>query len=1050
MMKIMKASAGSGKTYNLTRTYISLLLGSEDRYAYRHILAVTFTNKATSEMKARILKELHVLAKDTHNSPYLDYFVPERISSEAELQKRAECILVDILHDYSAFSISTIDRFFNHTLKAFSREIGQFSAYQLELDKDSLVRESVDRILDSLTEEQTALVSWINDGVMEQLKHGNKVNLEAGLYDMAEKLKSDGFREMRKSCGLSEEELFSKERLMKIRQECRRVMSDFHEKVSAAAKAVLDTLQSCGVDPGDSRYRFLMRVYEYVGAECASTVKMPSDSFMKSSADKDLWFSKSKAKLLEKVDGALDAPLEAFCSLFDMPFRVYNTAGMLVDQTYSLGIASEFCREFEELKKEKNVIGIDDTNSLLHDIIDGSDAPFIYEKLGVRYEHFLLDEFQDTSGIQWQNFLPLLQQSEANGNDNLVVGDVKQSIYRWRGSDWKLLSEELPKSFLKAQQESLSCNFRSTESVVKFNNDFFRYASALMGYGELYDDVGQIPMTKDAQKGQTRVSFCSADVEMRAVHESVMDAVRAGARYGDVAVLVRTNRQGAKVASALLQAGIPVLSDDSLDVKSSVTVRRLVSLLSSVDNPLDEISGFLGSELGIAIPEQYHSLVDLSEGLLRGIKSVDPGCFDGDILYVQSFMDVLREWCSMNGNNLHQFLAHWDDISPKLSSPSDSNSVRIMTIHKSKGLEFPYVILPFAEAISFHGKEWAWCRTDDPKSEDEKEAASGLSTALDGIFPVQLASETGNTLFKESYENSRGLQIVDNLNMMYVAMTRAEKSLHVISADPSSSFVSSFEKNTAVFDHGSPDSNYASECVRDFSAMLYAFLMSGSFGSASRKLEPEGDGNVSEITDFIFGDEYDFNKYERKTDSSEIDFQASYESIPLDGRLKLSDDARDFFAEDGQTGYDASPRIKGVILHDILSKVIHPDDLRAAVDDAVADGRLSDGEGVTVYSFLSERIGRAAARGWFPDDGEVSNELTLISDRDSFQVQRPDRVVTTPQGTMVIDYKFGTDMSSTDKYTRQVRRYVNIYRSMGYENVKGYIWYVHGDEVVDV
>ena len=385
MLEIMKASAGSGKTYRLARKYISLLLESKDRYAYRHILAVTFTNKATDEMKGRILRELHVLATCPHESDYHDHFVPACFPSDSDLQKKAETVLSDMLHDYSAFAVSTIDRFFQQTLKAFSREIGQFASYQVELDKDSLVAESVDRILDSLTEADSGLLSWLTDNVLEQIEQGGRYSLDANLLDMAKRLKSVQRQEAMEKSGLVADMGCSKGKLLEIRGKCRQIVSDFRATVKASASAALDVIEQAGVDPAESNRGFLKRLYLYSGLEDGEAVEALPASFTSKALDHEQWFAKTKAaKLKPLVYPFLEAPLEDFCSLFDKEFKVYNTAQILDGQLYGLGVADELDKAFKELMKEKNVLCIDDSNTILRDIIDGSDAPFVYEKLGVR------------------------------------------------------------------------------------------------------------------------------------------------------------------------------------------------------------------------------------------------------------------------------------------------------------------------------------------------------------------------------------------------------------------------------------------------------------------------------------------------------------------------------------------------------------------------------------------------------------------------------------------------------------------------------------------
>jgi len=1014
MIKILKASAGSGKTYNLAKEYISLLLGSTDRYAYRHILAVTFTNKATAEMKSRILKELGKLADDPQGSPYYDDFVPALCKDAGSLKSCAARILVDILHDYGSFYVSTIDKFFQMTLKAFSREIGQYASYQVELDRNSLIHESVDRILDSITEDSSELIDMLNEGVMEQLRQGRRVNLEQGLYDMAEKLKNEERRERSESLGIDTANAFSEERLAAVRAECDRIISDYPSSLKAAAESIISVMDQAGVPLGETSRGFLAKVTEYLSIDPGKSVAKPSDTFFRNCSDPSAWFAKAKApRFLPLLKGVLEKPLDDFCSMFGTPLKLYNTAVLLKEQTFSLRLAGDFYREFDALLKEKNVLGLDDSNTLLRDIIDGSDAPFVYEKTGVRFESFLLDEFQDTSIIQWQNFLPLLRESDASGRANLVVGDVKQSIYRWRGSDWSLLESRLPEQFPRAEIDSLDSNWRSCGAIVRFNNAFFQYAAGAIGAESIYADVSQTVKSGDPQEGYVRLTFCDTADEDRAVLESINDALAAGAAHGDIAVLVRNNAEGGHLAGFLMDNDIPVISDDSLKLKSSVTVRRLVSLLSCVENPEDTVSSYLASLLDISFPDQYHSLVDLCLYLLREMKASDPSSFEGESLYIQSFLDYLQDWCAKGGNSLQRFLKEWNDekTDPCLSSPSNGDSVRIMTIHKSKGLEFPHVVFPYAEKVRFYKEGWHWCRPEDD--------SGALSSASGSIFPVRLSGTASDTAFEGDYQRERNLQAIDNLNTFYVALTRAKKSLHVIACKPSASS--------------------RKDGSKDFSQVLNAFALVSPIMQGV--LCTEGDAD-----NFEYGAPYDFQQMEREHTDEEKTFRSSFHSYPLGERLRLSTDASDFFSSDGSVGTLASPRLSGIVLHDILSSVRAPEDLRRAVDAAVRDGRLTSEEGKADYALLEQRIASASTRGWFPEDGRgVLNEHTVF-DADGSE-HRPDRVIALPDRTMIIDYKTG---EQKDSHKYQVRRYVRLYKQMGYPSVTGYIWYLNDNRIENV
>ncbi len=1042
MIKVMKASAGAGKTYNLAKTYIRILLEKrQDRFAYKHILAVTFTNKATAEMKTRILNELHVLARQPQNSPYFNDFVPSLVPDAGALAEAAGLVLSNILHDYSAFAVSTIDKFFQQTLKAFSREIGQFASYQVELDRDSLVAESVDRLLDSVTEQDKKLLDWLKSNVLEQIENGGSYRVDANLTDIAQRILSVERQEALEKSGAAGSALLTKEQLAEIRKACRTVIKTYEKEVQTKAQACLDALQFAAVDPADSNRGFLKGLYNYVGGE-TERVEKPTDSFLAKAPEPEEWFSKAKRdKLLPQCRTVLEAPLNAFLELFGKPFSVYNTAVIIDRQLFGMGVAQELSEIFRGLMKERNVLCLDDSNTILRNIIDGSDAPFIYEKIGVKFENFLLDEFQDTSRVQWENFRPLLQNSVADGHENLVVGDVKQSIYRWRGSDWKLFDEDVYQDFRQGQvcEENLKENYRSLENVIRFNNGFFSGLAKKLDQvtgdpakpiARIYSNVEQDVGRQKAEKGSVEVMFCDKDAEVRQVLRAVNQAMARGAKAGDIAVLVRSRATGEKIAVALIEDGKSVITDDSLRVKSSVIVRRLVALLSYVDNPVDAIAAYMVSSLEIRIPENCHSLIDLAENLYRqlraGADETERKCFEGEVLHVQSFMDALQDYVAMNGNDLRGFLKDWEEQDPSISSPSGGDSIRVMTVHKSKGLDFPFVIVPFVESVTLFKPTSVWCRPELDGTD--------LAGCAEGVYDVSLSARSEDTLFAAEYRRERFLQLVDNINVLYVAMTRASKGMYLIAAQPE-------EKHLA-----GPLEKYN---MADF---LYGYVTSGTL---EMKTEPMEEGMR-----YLFGEAYDFAAaYAAGAGKAEEEGSGplmEYPSFPLNpeegdaetdvrerGRLKFSADAVDFFSEDGESGVEASHRIKGIVYHDILAHVIVEEDLDPAVDAALADGTVNLAEAEEIRSLLRQRIAAARDRGWFPENPEsVRNEVSII-DTDG-RIHRPDRVVIQDGKVTIIDYKFG---HHDPRYDRQIAAYAQLYGRMGWSEVSTYLWFVLDDIV---
>ena len=1009
MITIMKASAGSGKTFNLAKKYIELLFRSHDPAAYRHILAVTFTNKATDEMKGRILQKLNVLATDPRSSGYFDDFVPAVFASEDELRRCARRCLSAILHDYGAFAVSTIDRFFQQTLRAFAHEIGRFASYQVELDKKSLVTESADRFLDSITERDAQVLRWLTDGAIKRMSEGGRFRLDEAVEEYAvDVLCSDSYAEMAGRTGADESVSYSRENLSRIRGTCRRMLSSYRESVASAARKAVSLFGDAGIPLDRTYYRFMCGIEsKYAGLKPDDKIEPPSDRTLKIAADPMKWFSKAEAaKWSPCTTPEMESALAGFAGLFGKDYDVYRTAEIIDGQLYGLGVVADISRELSALMKEKNVMALKDSDSILRKIIDGSDTPFIYEKTGVRYHNFLLDEFQDTSFMQWSNFLPLVRNSEAQGFESLIVGDVKQSIYRWRGSDWHLLNTGLQREFGIADDDvvSLQDNYRTLREIVEFNNGFFGFAAGeadrLAGVdpsspdsvSRIYGDVRQRPRTGDDAPGSVEVVFCgSEEAEMDEILKGVRAVKDAGGEYGMTAVLVRKNDMGAAVADMLVKNGIPVVSDDSLKVKSSVTVRRLAALLSYMDNPDDGINAYLAAELGVRLPENHYPLAELCELLAGKLRELDGELFRREIPYVLTFLDKVLEWTSSNGNDLGAFLKWWRDEDAVISSSESSGAVRIMTIHKAKGLEFPYVIVPFAEKMELSDSlALKWCT---PAAE-----GTGLESVGHEAYRVRMSGKAQRSLFAEDYEKEMRLQFIDGINIFYVALTRAEKGLKIIAAAPS-------EKATAG---KSPARN-------NMATLLHAYV-------AGRGLAQEDDGTLR----YTAGTAYDFGSpLLRGKTVPFYDGDRDFFPAAADGRLRLA------------SGEMSPERLHGIAMHDILSRVKKASDLGPAVAAAVMSGLLTEEEKDSAERFLRGRIESVAGRGWFPEDGAgVFNETSFFG-RDGLEY-RPDRVVIRDGAVAIIDYKFG---AREPGHRRQVMRYAGLFRDMGYSAVSAYLWY---------
>lgn len=1118
MITVAKASAGSGKTYTLAKTYISLLLKSRDPYVYRHILAVTFTNKATGEMKARILRELDILAHAPMESDYYKDFVPALCADATQLQNRCTSLLNGILHDYSAFSVFTIDRFFQQVLRSFARELGQFDSYQLELDKPSVVSESVDRMLENLSDKDSAMIDWLKESVMTQISSKGYFQLESALYSAASDLQSPEFKSYMSEKGISDpSKVYSKENMRSLRKVCNELIDRFSRDVKAGAEVLLAKFAAAGVHPSETTRKFACALNGYASVTVRDSINPPNPGFCDKITNREAMFAKANASKAAMLPSDFESAARNFIGLFfdfassatcdeassavecggaSPYYRAYSTALQIRDMIYGFGISRELSEAFNGLLKDRNILCLEDSNGLLNRIIDGSDVPFVYEKTGVRYEHFLLDEFQDTSVVQWDNFRPLLHESDSNGNNNLIVGDVKQSIYRWRQSDWGLLNSEVAKEFPDSREllgkdgkPALSTNYRTEENIVEFNDLFFEFlrdrlagdfkATGGEDVGKIisgiYSDVRQAAARK-GKLGEVRLCFAAskggksggagdgngAEKMDKVLERTVRQVIELhddkGVEYGDIAVIVRNNAPGERIANALMDREVPVISDDSLTVNNSIVVRRLVSVLSSVENPENKASGYLAASLGFHAVGQS-SLIDLAEDIIRSMRENDAHLVESHALYIQAFMDWMQSWVSRNGNQLKEFLRAWDEknaASPvKIASPASTDAVRIITIHKSKGLEFPYIIIPYFEDIKFFRPGNVWAEPSVPSSSENKAVMDFDNAIKEGIFKPMISSASAQTYFAPVYNRERLYQCIDALNLMYVAMTRPSRGLHIICGGTSSAFNKEDTINTAsdalmtfALEHSGNISGLDGS-VDSIDETAHAAGASGTINFAVA----ESDWGVDYIAGKFCGDsDLEFRNAGKKAKAYRKDFsqsvlQSGYPSFTTDSsRLRIDHDAADFFSSDGTVGPDASRRLRGIVLHNILSSVVVPEDLKPAIDKAVDSGELTALQADEAFGLLSRRILDAQSRGWFSESpDEVLNERPLATAEG--ESLRPDRVSIRNGEVLIIDYKFGRPHPS---YLDQVRSYMETYRALGYTTVRGYLWFVPDDKVFEV
>ena len=1099
MIELITASAGSGKTYTLAKKYIKILLeayirnGSKDTREFEHILAVTFTNKATAEMKDRILQELYILSQNPALSDYYKDFCGSYDRKTVSDTGTWKSILYTLLHNYSRFSVSTIDTFFQSVLRHFAREIGEFNSYRIELDRDALVSEAADNLLSGITSDEDPVFKVVSGLTGEKISAGKKFSPKRELTEIAKALMGGEFTRVLEGIenGPAYDELVDE--IKKEEPKFSRRVNDLEKVLKAdGEKAAKDSVGYAGTllgaidgyNPGNSNYvkknvRDGVRSYLENGKSfteaCLCALNGDEDKlFNKNAPDKDI-FLEENADLMARL-----------ASSYSRKNRIAEILKYIPHLKFTVSVF----KAFAEVTDSANVKCLEDTTRILSEIIAGSDAPFIYEKIGTRFDHYLLDEFQDTSHVQWENFKPLLADANAKGGRNLVVGDVKQSIYRFRNSDYTILDSEVPKGFAAyIRQIPLNSNFRSGRNIVEFNNDLFavlaeKVDATMVNPGRVLQDiylardengayrvphtVGQI-VEKDFDGFVHYESFCCEDADDAGdkiypqVVSIVKDLCGRGVKKKDILILVKGKEQGSHIAEDLLREGIGVYSDDSLFVSSNAVARRLLSVLRYMDNGKDQISKEVVDGLGEDFLEEggtiaYSTLVELCEKVIAKLKVVycttpdGEKKFSGSIPYLSSLVDIASTYENDYGNSLHAFLEYYGRKDAKIASSASEDAVQIMTIHKSKGLAGEFVIVPFAhKAVLFdthHNQKWSEC--DDVPLPDG---------CRDFVYYASLSKSNADSAFSGAYAEEYKLRCIDAMNLLYVAFTRARHGLYILEGKTAKQGENLAHIATDYL-AGRNDGHLVSN---DDSGMVYEL------------------GDIADTVADYLTPKFESNRQKREL----LDDLHRQERIPGDysvfesrAAVRNSVKADEFFdglRPDGEQCVSDS-RLKGVLQHAILSAVHTVADVDAAVEAKWQEGVL-EGTKEDAKAYLKARIDSVYKYGWYDPDAAIVTEEGMLVKTGTLQKngdgtgetpvasreladggmeyivsRRPDRIVVHSDGRVdIVDYKFTASADANlSKYRRQVSAYCDWYRSLpgcGDRQVTGYIWYVNAGKV---
>lgn len=1048
-LDIYRASAGSGKTFTLTRRYIEYLLSDSHGRAHEHILAVTFTKKATGEMKSRIISELSNLATG-RPSAHTDYLTSHLKIDAERLRERAHKALTDILRHYTRFSVSTIDSFFQQIVRQFAFELGLSGSFNLELDAKTIREQAVDELFFSLrpdTDDGTnqQLIGWLRRWSISNIEEGNPWNPRRQMLTLAEQLdKEQAFMLIRDTRSLLHDKTF----LADYRSKLRQIISDYEDAYTRHQQLAKQLIASHGLSLTDFRRNALNDLYN--GLDKADTA--PGSLLLKAAESVDGCMTKN-SPAADQIRACYDNGLaEHLRQLVQMrqgkSLSDYTTAKLISANLYATGILGDILSLIDMQNEQYDRLPMSYVGQLLRQVISQTDAPFVYERIGQQLRHFMIDEFQDTSRLQWDNLRPLVEEtlaSDAGSNEagnSMVVGDVKQSIYRWRNSDWHLLGHDIAEQITDNRQLTLDTNFRSSRTVVEFCGDMFeRMADDVQRkYNDLYADprFSDTLLTAYSDVRQHWHRDLSGMVTVKVIEGSgsafeqealdcipqyVAEALSHGARGSDIAILTRGNKEIPAIATALIAQGYEVATDEGLLLSSHPAVGFTIYTLRLLLQPDDLTLGLLRHvsflkattamshsecvQYAIEHEPQYlqldeqlrqlheYDLFTLAEHIIR-LYGLDRR---GDAAtYLNTLLDCVYQFSATSPNSMTAFLEWWDTNSQKLSiaTPQRDNAIRILTIHKSKGLEFAVVIVPLCK--------WQLCESstsDKGWYRPQGEPFDKLPIAC-----VNISQKLANTAFSDDYAEEVFNSYVDSMNMLYVALTRAAQRL-VVFVPKTSGKEKKGEQETA--------SNVGS--------LLWQ--------AVCREYDETGDL-------FETGD-HDWQVIHDSADACAMLPAGLHYQVGSRLRLKSSIGR-----------YGDSERISrlnlGNMMHELLSLVTTEDDAPRALRDMQEQGRLSEHQAAELSERLQAFFSFVGDHDWFkPVWDKVWCEQDIITP--DHQLLRPDRVMIRGNEAVIIDYKFGTHESK--QYQEQVRNYMLLLSQMGY-SAHGYLVYAELEKIQEV
>ncbi|MEO0573091.1 MAG: UvrD-helicase domain-containing protein [Bacteroidota bacterium] len=1020
--EILNASAGSGKTYQLTKSYLKLILTNTTVQKFRQILALTFTNKAVSEMKNRILDSLHDFGNpnsDKTNNPLFHELAVELGFSNKELERKSSLALKLLLHNYNFFEVSTIDKFTHRVIKTFAKDLRISQNFEVELDYEILLAEAIGRLLQNLDKDER-LKKVLIDFSLEKVDADKSWNIVYDLTTIGKLIFNENHHDhlhYLKNKSIKDFGLLKGFILKRLQT--------LFSKASNLAQKALDTMYNHNFEDTDFSRQTLPNHFKKIIAGERSR-KLYENKLESGLISGSLLLKRVEKDGTQLFIQLLDIYLEIKNSIYEYLFFKNAYANVL-----PLTVLNEISKEVSHIQKEKENLHISEFNKLISKEISNQPAPYIYERLGERYRHYFIDEFQDTSKMQWKNLIPLignaLETENLHGEKGtlLLVGDVKQSIYRWRGGDPKQFLDISDKSLrpftVQPRISALNTNWRSFETIINFNNDFFAHTAKYLkdpNYQNLYLEQSQ-QRTNGKKGGYVEITFAPGNVEevnlfyCEKVLETIDDILDKGFSLKDICILVRKNKEGILLANYLVEHAVPIISSEALLLVNNPEVQFLVSLLRFLDHPtennyqfdvleylfkeqeykhdlivqqLGNLSGFLKTEYRYdSHQEATHPLLDVLE---RAIFTFFPGDKCG--AHVLHFLDVALERCVKSGVGIYEFLSYWDIKKEVLaiSAPLNQDAIQVMTIHKSKGLEFPFVIFPFAEGAlkSRMQEKKIWVPLKEQFGLDFNRLLANASPEL------KYHSKTSD----EIYTKENDLSELDDINVLYVAMTRAIHGLFIVTQE---SYGESFGK------------------------LFKSYLLEKGVWTADTSC-------------FIFGD-FSENLGEKSKDTP-ID-PIPYICTQPNTTTKLAINSNSYWQEENHKSLEW-----GKVVHSLLSEISSLADLERTLHNATNRGDISVEAAETVGNIIHSIVDHPKLSIYYSEQSNVKNEAEIMNSKgDLF---RPDRLVFHDNEVVIIDYKTG---DNRPEHNQQLKTYASILEELGFVVTHQILVYI-GDEIEPV